>query len=138
MILTRRIPVLSEGDFYAANITDQVREVIAESGVQEGAALVFYRHTTGALVIVEHEAGILVDFKDVLEKIVPAAADYKHHLRGYDENGAAHVRTALLSVSLTVPIVDGELLLGTYQEIVMIDMDPGRKERSVIVQVTGE
>jgi secondary thiamine-phosphate synthase enzyme len=138
MILTRRIPVLSEGDFYAADITDRVREVVAESGIQEGSALVFYRHTTGALMIVEHEAGILADLKDVLEKIVPVAADYKHHLRGYDENGAAHIRTALLSVSLTVPIVDGVLLMGTYQEIVMVDMDPGRKERMVIVQVTGE
>lgn len=89
-------------------------------------------------MIVEHEAGILVDLEDVLEAIVPVAADYKHHLRGYDSNGAAHIRTALLNVSVTIPIQDNNLLMGTYQEILVIDMDPGHKIRNVIVQVIGE
>lgn len=138
MIHTKEISLLSEGDFHAINITDQVREVVASSGLSEGMALVYYRHTTGAVMIVEHEAGILVDLEDVLEAIVPVAADYKHHLRGYDNNGAAHIRTALLNVSVTIPIQDSKLLMGAFQEIIVIDMDPGHKMRNVVVQVIGE
>jgi secondary thiamine-phosphate synthase enzyme len=137
MILTRQIPVLSKGDFYAVNITDQVREIVQAADIQEGSALVYYCHTTGTVLLIEHEAGILVDIADVLENIVPYAANYKHHQRGYDTNGAAHVRAALLGVSVTIPVVEGDLLLGTYQEVIMIDMDPGHKERTVVVQVTG-
>lgn len=138
MVLTEKLTLVSEGGFYAINVTEQVRAVVKAAGIREGAALVFYRHTTGAVMIVEHDAGILVDLEDVLEKIVPVAYDYKHHLRGFDTNGAAHVRTALLSVSVTVPVVDGDLLLGTYQEIVVVDMEPEGRPRTVIVQVMGE
>lgn len=138
MIHRQELSLVSEGDFHAFNVTDQVRDVVAQSGIRDGSALIFYRHTTGAVLIVEHEAGILVDLEDVLEKVVPVAADYKHHLRGYDSNGAAHVRTALLNVSTTVPVVDGDLLLGSYQEILVVDMDSGQKARKVLVQVMGE
>jgi secondary thiamine-phosphate synthase enzyme len=137
MTLTRQIPVLSKGDFYAVNITDQVREIVQTADIQEGSALVYYCHTTGTVLLIEHEAGILVDIADVLENIAPYVANYKHHQRGYDTNGAAHVRAALLGVSVTIPVVEGDLLLGTYQEVIMIDMDPGHKERTVVVQVTG-
>ena len=138
MVHTETLSLISEGDFQAINITDKVAGVVVASGVNEGMALVFYRHTTGSVLIVEHEAGILVDLEDVLERVVPAAADYRHHQRGYDSNGAAHVRTALLNPSVTVPVKGGRLLLGTYQEILALDMDPGEKARTVIVQVLGE
>lgn len=74
----------------------------------------------------------------MLEAIVPVAADYKHHLRGYDNNGAAHIRTALLNVSVTITIQHSNLLMGAFQEIKVIDMDPGHKIRNVVVQVIGE
>lgn len=138
MIHTESLSLVSEGGFFSLNITDQVRSILQDAAIQEGTVLVFYRHTTGAVLLVEHEAGMLVDLEDVLEKITPAAYDYKHHLRGFDANGAAHIRTALLSVSATVPVVSGDLLLGEYQEIIVIDFDPGEKTRTVIVQVTGE
>lgn len=137
-ILTKKLTLLSEGDFYTTNITEQVRAVVRASGVQEGVVSVFYQHTTGAILIIEHEAGILVDLEDVLERMIPIFHDYKHHLRGYDENGAAHARAALLNRSVSVPLLDGDLLLGTYQEILAIDMDPKVKTRTVIVQVMGE
>jgi secondary thiamine-phosphate synthase enzyme len=139
MVLTEKLTLISEGGFYAINITERVRSVVKSSGIREGSVLVFYRHTTGAVIIVEHEAGILVDLEDVLERIVPIAYDYKHHLRGFDTNGAAHIRTALLSVSATVPVVDGDLLIGKYQEILVVDMEPTKgSPRTVIVQVMGE
>ncbi len=138
MVFTEKLSFTTNGDFYALNITDDVRHVIAASGISEGAVLVYYTHTTGAVLIIEHEVGILVDLQDVLEGIVPAAYAYKHHLRGYDANGAAHVRTALLNVSVTIPLAEAELLIGSYQEIVLVDMDPQERPRTVIVQVMGE
>lgn len=138
MVYTRRLSVLSTGEFYSTVITDLVREIVKESGVQEGAALVFYQHTTGSVIIAEHEAGILVDLQDLLEKVLPTASDYAHHRRGYDTNGAAHVRSALLGVSAYVPVIGGDLQLGTYQELIVLDMDCDPKERTLIVQVIGE
>ncbi len=138
MVLTRRLSLLSEGSFYPVIITEQVREVVRESGIREGAALVYYQHTTGSVMIIELEAGILADLQDTLERLVPFDAAYKHHVRGYDTNGAAHIRSALLGVSVHVPVLEGDLLLGTHQELLILDVDPARKERVIIVQVIGE
>jgi secondary thiamine-phosphate synthase enzyme len=138
MIHTVTLALISDGHFHAFNMTEEVRAAVRSSGIQAGSALVFYRHTTGAVMIVEHEAGMLLDLEEVLEQITPVARDYKHHLRGVDTNGAAHVRTALMSVSATVPVLDGDLALGTYQDIVVLDMDPEARPRTVIVQVMGE
>jgi len=138
MVFTEKLTFISEGGFYALNISDQVRDVVTASGIKEGSVLVYYRHTTGAIMIIEHEVGILIDLQDVLEGIVPLAYEYKHHLRGYDSNGAAHVRTAMLNVSVTIPVADADLMIGSYQEIIMIDMDPQGRPRNVIVQVMGE
>lgn len=138
MIHTEKFSFVSEGSFFSLNITGHVRSIVKDTAVQEGSVLVFYQHTTGAVILVEHEAGMLVDFEDILEKITPTGTDYRHHLRGFDANGAAHIRTAMLSVSETIPIFNGDLLLGAYQEIIVIDFDLGEKTRNVIVQVTGE
>lgn len=138
MIHTEKITFISEGKFYAVNVTEQVRKAIQTAGIQNGMALVYYCHTTGAAMVVEHEAGILVDLEDTLEKIAPVAYDYKHHMRGFDSNGSAHIRTALLNMSVTVPVIDGDLAIGTWQEILVIDMEPQGRPRTVIVQVSGE
>ena len=138
MVYTKVLTFDSDGDFFPLNITEQVREVLKASRITEGAVLVYYRHTTGAILVVEHEVGILVDLQDVLDGLVPVAHAYKHHLRGYDSNGAAHVRTAMLNVSVTVPVVEADLLIGGYQEIIMLDMDRGPHPRQVVVQVMGE
>lgn len=138
MILTRKLSYRTEGRFYALNITDDVRAVIADAAVQEGSVLVYYQHTTGAILVVEHEVGILADLEDVLEAILPVSGEYHHHRRGFDQNGAAHVRTALLNPSVTLPLSGGELLIGQYQEVLMLDMDPQGSLRLVIVQVMGE
>jgi secondary thiamine-phosphate synthase enzyme len=138
MVFTKVLTFDSDGDFYPLNITEDVRAVLKESNVKEGAALIYYRHTTGAILVIEHEVGILVDLQDVLDSLVPLAHAYKHHLRGYDSNGAAHVRTAMLNVSVTVPVVEADLLIGSYQEIILLDMDRGPHPRQVVVQVMGE
>jgi secondary thiamine-phosphate synthase enzyme len=138
MIHTETLTLISDGHFHAFNVTEDVREAVNASGIRAGAALVFYRHTTGAVMLVEHEAGMLLDLEDLLEQIAPVGRDYKHHLRGVDLNGAAHVRTALMNASVTVPVLEGDLAVGTYQDIVVLDMDPQPRPRTVIVQVMGE
>jgi secondary thiamine-phosphate synthase enzyme len=140
MIVTETIELESEGNFYTFNVTEQVRDVVSRSGVRHGSVLVFYRHTTGAVLAIEHEVGLLADLEDVFEQLAPIEGAWKHHRRGYDANGGAHVRTAFLNPSMTVPVIDGELLLGTYQEILVADFDPvdGTRTRKLVVQVSGE
>ncbi len=138
MIVTEKLALLSQGRFHVHNVTEQVREVVRRSAVREGSALIYYTHTTGGVIAVEHEVGLLTDLEDVLEQIAPLSAEYRHHLRGYDLNGAAHVRTALLGVLLTVPVLEGDLLMGGYQEILVIDMEPQPKARTLVIQVQGE
>ena len=98
----------------------------------------YFLHTTGAVMLIEHEAGIMVDLEDVLDQLVPMGGNYAHHRRGVDQNGASHVRTALLNASATIPVLDGDLLMGTYQEIMVLDFQTARAPRSIIVQVMGE
>lgn len=138
MIHTETLEIPSQGGFYSANITDDVKRVVKRSGITEGHALIYFRHTTGCIMITEHEIGILVDLEDLLERIIPEALDYKHHLRGADTNGFAHIRAAMLNVSTTIPVLDSTLLLGTWQEILMIDFDKRVKPRKVVVQVYGD
>jgi len=140
MVFTETLELQSEGNFYTVNVTERIRDVVNRSGIRHGSVLVFYRHTTGAVLSVEHEIGLLADLEDLLAELAPLDADWRHHRRGYDVNGGAHLRSALLNPSLTVPIVDGELTLGTYQEVVVADFDPidGTRTRTLLVQVAGE
>ncbi len=135
---SERIVLLSEGGGAVQLVTEQVRAAVRASGVRSGVAHLFYQHTTGALLVIEYEAGILADLEDALERIAPADLDYLHHRRGHDHNGAAHIRTALLNVCATVPVVESDLALGAWQELVIADFDPGLKPRSLLVQVMGE
>jgi len=137
-VVSHELKFFSSGGFYSRNFTDEVAAVVRESGIRNGTVLVYSQHTTGAVLIVEHEAGMLVDLEEILERIVPSDYQYRHHQRGFDRNGSAHLRSILLSVSVTVPVVDGSLYLGVYQEILVLDMDPGEKTRTVLVQVSGE
>jgi secondary thiamine-phosphate synthase enzyme len=138
MTVTKQFTVETVGGFDAVNITERVREVVKASGVREGIALVFYRHTTGAVVLDEHESGVIADLESVLEDISPVERDYKHHLRAVDLNAHAHVRTALLGAQVVIPVTEGDLLLGRLQEIVVIDMQTGHSPRYVAVTVMGE
>lgn len=138
MIRTQQFTLETEGGFSVANITERVRDVVKASGVQEGMALVFYRHTTGAVILDEYESGVIADVEAVLDEISPAERDYKHHLRAVDFNAHAHVRTALLGAQVVVPVADGDLLLGRYQEILVIDMQTDRAPRHFVVTVMGE
>jgi secondary thiamine-phosphate synthase enzyme len=134
----RQIKLHSDGRFNVVNITDQVRAFVDESGLRQGQVCVFFQHTTGAVIIGEHEPGIIADLEDVLERITPTEYPYKHHIRAVDYNGHAHIRAAILPTSVTVPVIDRQLTLGTYQEILVIDDQVDQEPRYLILQAVGE
>jgi len=138
MIITHQIELESRGSLSVTNITEQVREIVHSSGVQHGQAIIFYRHTTGGVIVGEHEPGIIADIQTMFEQIAPVARNYYHHLRAVDFNGHAHVRSALLTNHVVIPILEGDLFLGTYQDILVIDDQTEPAPRYVAVQVSGE
>lgn len=138
MVISRQIELLSDGRFNVINITDQVVEFVQTSGIQNGHVLVFFQHTTGAVIVGEHEAGIIADLEDMFERIVPTNYPFKHHIRAHDFNGHAHLRAALMPTSVIIPVVQGKLALGTYQEVLVIDDQTDQEPRYLILQAVGE
>lgn len=120
------------------DITDQVQKILCESSFTEGNALIFIPGSTAGITTIEHEPGLLKDYPDFFEKIVPANQIYHHDNTWHDGNGYAHVRASLQGASLTVPFLNNVLLLGTWQQIILVDFDNRPRNRKVIVQLTGE
>ena len=127
--------VSTKGHTDIIDITGQVSEAVKKSKAANGLALVFVAHSTAAVTTIEYESGVIKDIKNILEKIAPEEADYEHHKRWGDHNGAAHIKSAMLGVDQIVPVTKGELVLGTWQQIVLIDFDEKPRERKVIVQI---
>ena len=138
LVKTRQLKLLSDVHFNIMVITDQAREFVDSSGVRNGQLVVFFQHTTGAIYIGEHEAGIMADLQDMLERITPTDYPYKHHMREYDFNGQAHLRATLLPTSVNIPVVEKKMVLGTYQEIIILDDQVDQEPRYVILQIMGE
>ena len=138
MVITKQITLPSDGHFNFINVTDKVKDFVQSTQIKQGQVLVYFQHSTGAIIIGEHEAGIMADLQDALERITPTDYPYKHHIREVDFNGHAHLRAALMQTSVTIPIVDGQMTLGTYQEILVIDDQVEQEPRTLILQVMGE
>jgi secondary thiamine-phosphate synthase enzyme len=120
------------------DLTDEVARRVAESGVQHGQVLVFTPGSTAAVTTIEYEPGVLKDLAQAIERLAPREMHYDHDARWGDGNGYSHVRSALLGGSFTVPVVGGQLVLGTWQQIVLLDFDNHGRQRRVVVQVSGE
>jgi secondary thiamine-phosphate synthase enzyme len=118
------------------DISPQVRQACARSEVREGVAHLFVVGSTAALSTIEYEPGAVQDLKDALERIAPMDAVYQHNEAWHDGNGYAHLRAALMKPSLSIPIEGGELMLGTWQQVILIDFDNRSRKRTVVVQVT--
>ncbi len=138
MVVSRQIKLYSDGRFNVINITNQVQEFVTESGLKHGQVCVFFQHTTGSVIIGEHEPGIMADLEDLFERITPTDYPYLHHIRAVDYNGHAHLRAAIMQTSVTVPVIDGKLALGTYQEILVIDDQVDQEPRYLVLQGIGE
>ncbi len=123
------------GNGHIVDITPGVASVIRTAGVERGVVCVFARGSTLAVTTMEYEPGGVHDLQRLLDRLIPAQGDYEHNRLNHDTNSHAHLRAALIGPSETVPIVDGELVLGTWQQIVLIDFDDRPRNRTVHVQV---
>ena len=131
-----RVKTAREGDI--VDITDLVENVVKRSGISDGVVHVFAIGSTAAISTMEYEPGLKQDLPEILERIAPKNIEYKHHLRWGDYNGHSHIRATILGPSLTVPIKDGRLILGTWQQIIFIELDVRARNRRIMVTVMGE
>ena len=129
----------TQGDSQVLNITDQVRRCVESGRITSGIATVFVIGSTAAITTTEFEPGLVNrDLKVAFEGIAPENAEYLHEQTWHDDNGHSHVRASLVGPSLTVPFTDGQLQLGTWQQIVLMDFDTRPRTRQLIVQVEGD
>jgi secondary thiamine-phosphate synthase enzyme len=133
---TREVKTKGQGDTH--DLTAEVAAAVKESGLAAGLVTIFVVGSTAAVTTIEFEPGAVGDFNDVLERLAPRRADYKHHARWGDDNGSSHVRAALLGPSLTVPFRNAELMLGTWQQIVLVELDTRGRTRQVVIQMIGD
>jgi secondary thiamine-phosphate synthase enzyme len=139
MTYTGRIALQTQGHTQVVDITDQVVRELASSRVRSGILVVFAVGSTAGITTTEAEPGLLNhDLKAFFERIAPRDVEYVHEQTWHDDNGHSHVRAAAVGPSLTVPVVDGRMTLGTWQQIVLIDFDTRSRRREVIVQIVGE
>jgi secondary thiamine-phosphate synthase enzyme len=128
----------TEGDGTIVDLTDKIVEIVEESSIQEGQVTVFVTGSTAAVTTVEFEPGLLKDLPEFFEKIIPSNIEYKHNATWGDGNGFSHVRASLVGPSITVPISNGKLLTGTWQQIVFMDFDNRPRKRRVQINIIGE
>jgi len=126
-----------EGDII--NITPEVKKAVRDSTIHEGIIHLFVQHSTAALTTIEFEPGVVADLKRALSVLAPDDADYAHHLRWNDGNGRSHVKAAFVGPSITITVSDGDLLCGTWQQVVLLELDVhAGRERTVICTVIGK
>ncbi len=139
MIITNSIISFdTTSDTDILDITPHVSREVSEANVQHGLVTLFIPGSTGALTTIEYESGAIKDLKDAINRIAPEDIYYAHNERWGDGNGYSHVRAALLGPSLQIPIINGKMTLGTWQQIVLLDFDNRPRKRRVIVQVIGQ
>ena len=119
------------------NITPEIQHSVQQAGLLEGLVAVFVPGSTAGLTTIEYEGGALQDLRDAIERMAPQSMDYKHNARWGDGNGFAHVRAALMGPSLSIPVSGGRLLLGTWQQALLIDFDNRPRKRRIIMTLMG-
>lgn len=120
------------------DVTDRVESAIRESGTSDGIVTVFVRHTTASIVVSEYEPGIIQDIEIPLERIAPPDARYQHNALNADDNAHSHLLGSIMGPSETIPFSDARLSLGTWQRVVLLELDTRPRTRQVVVQVMGE
>ena len=137
-VLTESIEIDTDIGTDIIDITGLVAEHLAQSGIVRGAVILFVPGSTGALTTIEYESGVIQDLAEAIERLVPRDISYAHDQRWGDGNGFSHVRAALLGPSLHIPVLEGRLSLGTWQQIVLINFDNRARRRRLIIQLMGE
>jgi secondary thiamine-phosphate synthase enzyme len=137
-VLTKIIQIQSKGEMDIINITNQASAAIGQSNIKNGIITVFVSGSTAAVTTIEYEPGLIYDFPEMLSRVAPKDIQYKHDNTWHDGNGHSHVRASLLGPSLTIPIVEGNMSLGTWQQLVLLELDTRARNRNVILQLIGE
>ena len=137
-VISQTVEINTNSGTDIIDITGLVAEHLAQSGIVRGAVILFVPGSTGALTTIEYESGVIQDLADAIERLVPRDISYAHDQRWGDGNGFSHVRAALLGPSLHIPVLEGRLSLGTWQQIVLINFDNRARRRRLIIQVMGE
>ena len=128
-----------QGDTQIENITKRVADTVSGSGLQAGVAVVFIKHTTAAVMIIEDEPGIRADTKAIWDRLIPADPRWHHNtMNSGEDNAHSHLRAHVQGPSVTIPFADGVLLLGTWQQIVVVDFDTRARTRDLVIQMIGE
>ena len=131
-----KITTKREGEI--VDITGYIQDKIAESGIKDGMCLIFCPGSTGGLSTIEYEPGLMQDIPEALEKIAPSGKDYAHNHTWGCDNGRSHVRATLIGPDITVPVTEGKAVLGTWQQIVFLELDTRGRNRRIIVKVVGD
>jgi secondary thiamine-phosphate synthase enzyme len=138
VIHTAKISEKTQGHCDIIDITPKVEEQLERQKVRRGLATLFVSGSTASLTTIEYESGVLEDLKELLEKLIPSNRKYRHDDRWGDDNGFSHLRASLLGPSLAIPIDGGRLLLGAWQQIVLLDFDNRPRTREIVLQFMGE
>jgi secondary thiamine-phosphate synthase enzyme len=138
MVVTKKISLSTRGECDIIDITPQVAEQVSQSGVESGLVTIFVAGSTTGVTTIEFEPGLVSDLAAMWQRIAPKGIPYDHDRRWGDGNGYSHVRASLLGASLTVPVSQKGLALGTWQQIVLVDFDNRPRSREVILQIMGD
>jgi secondary thiamine-phosphate synthase enzyme len=137
-IVTESIQIRSRRENDMIDITGSISKVVEDSKIRYGIVTVFVAGSTAAVTTIEYEPGLKIDFPKMLSRIAPKNVEYEHDKTWHDGNGHSHIRASLVGPSLTIPFKDGRLLLGTWQQVVIVEMDIRQRERKIILQIMGE
>jgi secondary thiamine-phosphate synthase enzyme len=137
-VFTKRLELRTRAENEIVDITGEVQQAVEESGLTVGVVTVFVPGSTAAVTTIEFEPGLAKDFPGMLERVAPKDIDYEHQKAWHDDNGRSHVKASLVGPSLSVPFEGGVLALGTWQQIVFVELDIKPRRRDVLVQVMGE
>jgi len=136
-VITKELHFDTKGEVEILDITEKVNSKVRESDIEDGTVTIFVPGSTGAVTTIEYEPGLLHDLPNALERLFPKGLDYEHELRWHDGNGHSHVRASFLGPSLTVPFGNKKMLLGTWQQVVFVELDNKSRTRRIILQILG-
>ncbi len=137
-VITKELSFWSKGDADIIDITTQVQGELEGVKLKDGIVTIFIPGSTAGLTTIEHEPGLVSDFKKMVERLIPQNINYSHDMRWHDGNGHSHIRSSIIGPSLTVPFSNRQLLLGSWQQIVLIDFDNRPRSRKVLLQIMGD
>lgn len=137
-VITQLLKIHSDSENQMIDLTQKISEFVKKSGISKGVITVFVSGSTGSITTIEYEPGLVKDFPEMLNRIIPRDLKYGHEQMWHDGNGHSHVKASLVGPSLTIPFIDETLCLGRWQQIVFIELDTRGRNRDLILQIIGE